>query len=176
MTVPRRSASSGNSPSALNLVAQKSAKKKAKKSGKSASDTGVLGNLRTTRPSRIGGLRRAEETTTPPATATEPPAAKPAKAPKPKPAKAAKPKPAKAAKPKPAKAAKPGKATVKPTKRVAPAPKPAPERIPPPESGGRPSGTEIVTTAVQAAGELAQIGATVGGQLLRRAARRIPRP
>jgi hypothetical protein len=33
-----------------------------------------------------------------------------------------------------------------------------------------------VTTAVQAAGELAQIGVTVGGQLLRRAAKRIPRP
>ena len=172
MTVPRRSASSGNSPSALNLVAQKSAKKKAKKSAKRAGDEGVLGNLRSTRPSRIGGLRRADATATPPATATEPPAAKP------KPAKAAKPKPAKAAKPKPAKAAKPkpGKATVKPTKPVAPGPKPAPGRMPPPESGGRPSGTEIVTTAVQAAGELAQIGATVGGQLLRRAARRIPRP
>jgi hypothetical protein len=34
----------------------------------------------------------------------------------------------------------------------------------------------MVTTAVQAAGELAQIGATVGSQLLKRAARRIPRP
>lgn len=162
MTVPRRSASSGNSPSALNLVAQKSAKKKAKKSAKSASDSGVLGNLRTTRPSRIGGTRRAAAATTPSATATQPPAAKPAKAAKLKPAKVAK--------------AKPGKATVKPTKPVAPGPKPAPGRIPPPESGGRPSGTEIVTTAVQAAGELAQIGATVGGQLLKRAARRIPRP
>jgi hypothetical protein len=33
-----------------------------------------------------------------------------------------------------------------------------------------------VTTAVQAAVELAQIGATVGGQVLRRAVRRLPRP
>jgi hypothetical protein len=33
-----------------------------------------------------------------------------------------------------------------------------------------------VTTAVQAAGELAQIGITVGGQLLKRAAGRLPRP
>jgi hypothetical protein len=33
-----------------------------------------------------------------------------------------------------------------------------------------------VTTAIQAVGEIAQIGATVGGQVLRRAARRIPRP
>ena len=52
--------------------------------------------------------------------------------------------------------------------------------MPPPEPDERPSGpprgTEIVTTAVQAAGELAQIGATVGSQLLKRAARRIPRP
>ena len=51
--------------------------------------------------------------------------------------------------------------------------------MPPPEPDGRPSGpprgTEIVTTAVQAAGELAQIGATVGAQLLKRAARPDPR-
>jgi hypothetical protein len=33
-----------------------------------------------------------------------------------------------------------------------------------------------VTTAVQAAGELAQIGLTLTGQVLRRAARRLPRP
>ena len=153
MTVPRRSASSGNSPSALNLVAEKSAKKKAKKSAKRAGDSGVLGSLPSTRPSRIGGERRGA---TRRAAATKPPAAKP--------------KPVKAAKAKPAKVAK---AKVKPTKRVVPGPEPV--RIPP-EPGARPSGTEIVTTAVQAAGELAQIGATVGGQLLRRAARRIPRP
>jgi hypothetical protein len=41
---------------------------------------------------------------------------------------------------------------------------------------GRPSGVELVTTAVQAAGELAQIGLTVGGQILKRAAGRIRRP
>jgi hypothetical protein len=33
-----------------------------------------------------------------------------------------------------------------------------------------------VTTAVQAAGELAQIGFTVGRQVLKRATNRIPRP
>jgi hypothetical protein len=156
MTVPRRRPKSGNSPSALNLVAQKSAKKKAKKSAKRASGASVLGSLPSSRPSRIGGERRGTTTPKPPATETKPPAAKPAK-----------PKPAKAAKP------KPGKAKVKPTKRVVPGPEPA--RTPhAPE--GRPSGTEIVTTAVQAAGELAQIGATVGRQLLKRATRRIPRP
>src|SRR5262245_24985954 len=160
MTVPRRSAKSGNSPSAFDLMAQKSAKKKAKKSAKP--ETGVLGSLRSTRPGRIGGERREAATATPPATATKPPAAKPSKP------KAAKAKPAK-------KMAKPkaGKATVKPTKAVAPGPKAPPKRAPAAEP---PRGTEIVTTAVQAAGELAQIGATVGGQLLRRAARRIPRP
>jgi hypothetical protein len=33
-----------------------------------------------------------------------------------------------------------------------------------------------VTTVVQAAGELAQIGLTVGGQVLKRAVSRLPRP
>ena len=134
-------------------MAQKSAKKKAKKSPKRATDQSVLGSLRTTRPSPIGGERRTTARRTP-ATAA--------------PAKPAKP-PAKPAKRK-------AEAKVKPTKRIAPGPKPAPERIPPPPRDGRPSATEIATTAVQAAGELAQIGATVGGPLLRRAARRIPRP
>ena len=54
--------------------------------------------------------------------------------------------------------------------------RPAAPPPPPPTTDGRPGGVEIVTTAVQAAGELAQIGVTVGTQLLRRAARRIPRP
>jgi hypothetical protein len=52
--------------------------------------------------------------------------------------------------------------------------------MPPPDQdrrpGGPPRGTEIVTTAVQAAGELAQIGLTVSGQLLKRVAGRLPRP
>ena len=136
-------------------MAQKSAKKKAKKSPRRASEQSVLGSLRSTRPTRIGGERR---TTARKTTATAAPA------------KPAKPKKA-AAKPKPKAQAK-----VKPTKRVAPGPKPAPERVPPAPRDGRPSATEIATTAVQAAGELAQIGATVGGQLLKRATRRIPRP
>ena len=41
---------------------------------------------------------------------------------------------------------------------------------------GRPGGTELVTTAVQAAGELAQVGFTIGGQLIKRALDRVPRP
>lgn len=39
-----------------------------------------------------------------------------------------------------------------------------------------PAGAELVTTAVQAAGELAQIGLTLGTQALRGALSRIPRP
>jgi hypothetical protein len=123
----------------VNLVTQKSAKKKSKKTT-TAAEQSVLGSLRATRPTRIGGERRASK---PAATRTKP-------------------------------------ATVKPVKPIAPKPKAAPTRVPPREPDGRPSGPprggEIVTTAVQAAGELAQIGATVGAQLLKRAARRIPRP
>ena len=33
-----------------------------------------------------------------------------------------------------------------------------------------------MTTAIQAAGELAQIGLTVGGQVLKRAVDRLPKP
>ena len=47
----------------------------------------------------------------------------------------------------------------------------------PRERGSQPpSGTELVTTAIQAAGELAQIGLTVGGQVLKRAVKRLPKP
>jgi hypothetical protein len=47
---------------------------------------------------------------------------------------------------------------------------------PPPRPIGAPSGTELVTTAIQATGELARIGLTVGGQMLKRAVDRLPRP
>jgi hypothetical protein len=46
----------------------------------------------------------------------------------------------------------------------------------PPGSGGPPRGTELVTTAIQAAGELAQIGISVGSQLLKRTLDRLPKP
>ncbi len=48
---------------------------------------------------------------------------------------------------------------------------PPPKRPPSP-----PSGTDLVGTAVQAAGELAQLGLTLGTKALRDAAKRIPRP
>jgi hypothetical protein len=41
---------------------------------------------------------------------------------------------------------------------------------------GAPTGTELVTTTIRAAGELAQLGFVVGGQVLKRTLDRIPRP
>jgi hypothetical protein len=152
-------------------MAQKTAKKKPKKATKSSSDPSVLGNLRSSRPARIGGDRRGA--TTSPAAATKPSAttkAEPTAARKTSGTKATATKKAGAAKtaatPKPRAAAKP--AADRPT----PPPPPRPE----PPRDGRPTTTEVVTTAVQAAGELAQIGLTVGRQALKRATDRIPRP
>jgi hypothetical protein len=44
------------------------------------------------------------------------------------------------------------------------------------DAGGPPSGAELISTAVQAAGELVQIGATLGSQALKSALSRLPRP
>jgi len=55
----------------------------------------------------------------------------------------------------------------------------SPQRVgdpPPARAVQAPRGTELVTTAIQAAGELAQIGLTVGGRALKRAVDRLPRP
>jgi hypothetical protein len=46
----------------------------------------------------------------------------------------------------------------------------------PREAGERAGTGELVSTALQAVGELAQLGAAVGGQAVRSALRRIPRP
>ena len=43
---------------------------------------------------------------------------------------------------------------------------------PPPKPLAPPRGTELVTTAIRATGELAQIGFTLGGQAVKRALRR----
>ena len=141
-------------------MAEKTAKKKTKKAAKASSDPSVLGNLRATRASRIGGDRSGS------GAKPEAPATK-AKAPASKKA-AAKPKPKARAATAQATTAKPAAAT-RPT--TPPPPRPEAER-----DGGRPSTTEVVTTAVQAAGELAQIGLTVGRQVLKRATDRLPRP
>ena len=148
----------------------------------------VLGNLPSTRPARIG--RRREGTPSsgaataapakPRASAAKPAATQKNKAAR-KPGAAEKP----TAAPKP-RAAKPDTAKPAPT---APATKPravrsgSPSlkrtpggRTTAPPASGPPKGAELVTTAVQAAGELAQIGVTDGGQVLKRAVRRIPKP
>lgn len=44
------------------------------------------------------------------------------------------------------------------------------------DAAGPPSGTELISTAVQAAGELVEIGATLGRQALKSALSRLPRP
>ena len=46
----------------------------------------------------------------------------------------------------------------------------------PSAESGRPTGTELATTAVRAAGQVAQIGIAIGGQILKRATDRLPRP
>ena len=118
----------------------------------------VLGSLSATRPERFGRPRREAPV------ATTPRPAKPR-------AKAAAPKRAKAVKATPGPASKPTAvaAGCPPLER----PKSAP---PPPRPIGHPSGGELVTTAIQATGELARIGLTVGGQMLKRAVDRLPRP
>jgi hypothetical protein len=123
-----------------------------KKTKTKAADTGVLGSLPATRRTRIGSERRAGAATAK-AGATR------------------------------AKASAGRRAAKQPTAAKTRPARPAGTRVPPPphEPDGRrapgpPRGTELVTTAVQAAGELAQIGLTVGSQLLRRAAGRFPRP
>lgn len=188
----RRSRGAGGT---LGAVSEKPSKGAGKRKEQS-----VLGNLPSTRPSRIG--RRREEGS---GTSAKPaaPAARTRKA---SPAKAT---PAKA-KPKPQAKATPSKPKAAPTpKPTAAKPRPVPggdssRRVedrsgqggPQPVRAGAapldgsglspedrgasppdpPSGTELVTTVVQAAGELAQIGVTVGGQILKRAVSRLPKP
>jgi hypothetical protein len=49
------------------------------------------------------------------------------------------------------------------------------DRVTPPPTA-QPPDRDLVTTVVEAAGELARIGITVGTQLVREATRRLPRP
>ena len=133
----------------------------------------MLGNLPATRTTRVGG-ERARARRRPPRS-RRPKAA----APKPKAAREAA---------RRRKAAKPAAASAGPAARAAPVRAGAPalaesterarSEASEPRARGRtpPSGTELVTTAIQAAGELAQIGLTVGGQVLKRAVNRLPKP
>jgi hypothetical protein len=162
-------------------MADKVAKQKSKAKREQPS---VLGTLPATRPERIGRPRGGGRENTP----RTGPAAPKAAAPMPTAAKAAAPKltaatpqTAKAATSrrngaaaKPASAARYGPTAVRPG-----APPLEPRRATdatPPRSVGTPTGTELVTTTIRAAGELAQIGFTVGGQVLKRAVDRLPKP
>ena len=151
-------------------------------------DQSVLGSLPATRSTRIGGERGERPARAKPKTANGKASAKPKKTA----AKARAAKPKTAAKPRAAaapKAAPKAAATAKPAPSTAAKPRPvragAPSlaestqraRTAEPERGSSPpSGTELVTTAIQAAGELAQIGLAVGGQVLKRAIGKIPKP
>jgi hypothetical protein len=141
-------------------MTQKSAKKKSKKTATSGGDKSVLGTLPSTRTTRIGGGRRA----------AKPAAKSSARATKSSPAATTK-SSAQATKAKPKKAPKSPIAATQ--RKATAAQRPAAPPPPPRQDDGHPG---AVTTAVQAVGELAQIGATVGSQLLKRAAKRIPRP
>jgi len=131
----------------------------------------ILGSLPATRPRRFGRDRaKASGGGTATATKAKPKpkaAAKSRTRPKPKAAPRAV-KPDAAHGPRPVRAGSPSLA--EPTRRARTAePPPQPTTSPP-------SGTELVTTAIQAAGELAQIGLAVGGQVLRRAVGKLPKP
>lgn len=154
------------------VMTEKTSKTKKAKKAKKADHPSVLASLPATRPSRIGVERGAA---------------------KPKPATARSRRPAPPTRPKPA-----GR-TAKPPTRAPERPVRTPEPVaagpravragsprletvsehptaPPPASSGPPSGGELVSTVIQAAGELAQIGLTVGGQIIRRAVDRLPKP
>jgi hypothetical protein len=173
---------------------------KAKKKAKPKKDEqGVLAALPSTRPERIG-TRRAAPAAKPAAAKS-----KPRSAAKSKPRSAAKSKPRSAAKSKPRAATSTASTTASTAARpkaVAPrtfepteaaesaaataGPRPVSEGAPGIGTGGardersresaRPSGVELAGTAVKAAGEVAQLGLTIGGHVLKRVVDRLPRP
>ena len=148
--------------------------------GKTGDDSGVLASLPATRPQRIGGKRRPGAKAKPAAATRKPTAKKRSSGaarsggarsatgkPRAKPkAKAVPITTAAAKKPRPVRSGGPGLAE--------PAQKAATKRAP--ATRKPPSGTELVTTVVQAAGELAQVGLSIGGQVLKRAVERLPKP
>ena len=127
----------------------------------------VLGSLPATRQTRFGGERRKRENGKT-ATATKAKPKRAAARPKPEPAPRAAAEPRTPRRPRPVRAGAPSLAES--TERARTAEPPAESSTSPP------SGTELVTTAIQAAGELAQIGLAVGGQVLRRAVDKLPKP
>jgi hypothetical protein len=155
-------------------------------------DRDVFGSLPNTRPQRRSARRdragaKAKPAASAQAKAGAGAAAKPRPAAKAKPAAQAKPRPAARAEPaaraQRAAAAKPAAGGKPAASAKAAAPRTTASQIPPAgyatphaDDDGVPRGTELVTTAVQAAGELAQIGLAAGGRALKSALGRLPRP
>ena len=124
-------------------------------------DRDVFGSLPNARPQRRSARRDRAGAKAKPATSAQ---AQAGAAAKPRPA--AKAKPAAQAKPRPA----------APPRTTASQIPPAGYATPHADDDGVPRGAELVTTAVQAAGELAQIGLAAGGRALKSALGRLPRP
>ncbi len=142
-------------------------------------DGGVLAGLPRSRPQRRSGRRKAAAEASPAATAGEPRRAKAAAS------KRSASAGAKASASAGAKASKPS-AAQRPKATGAAAPKrqpaqprnvpPQPARSAPAQSREESAHAHLVGTAVQAAGELAQISVTVGAHVLRGALSKLPRP
>jgi hypothetical protein len=121
----------------------------------------VLSSLPRSRPQRRSAKRQGGGARTPTAPSAPGPEPTPPAATKPEPT------PKAATKPKVTGAARPSAATRRAREDTAKAP-PRAEPVAPDR--------DIVTTTVQAAGELARIGLAVGTQIVREAARRVPKP
>jgi hypothetical protein len=135
----------------------------------------VLTSLPRSRPQRRSSKRAAAPAGEGAAVPTEPRVAKVAATAaresagaKPKAKAAPKPKPKAAAKPKP-------KATATPRPRPKPAPAP-PREEPAARRVEPPTGADVLQSAVRAAGELAQVGVTIGRETVKGVLRRLPRP
>jgi hypothetical protein len=152
-------------------MSEKTAKPTKGKARAGKDDAGVLGNLPATRTTRVGGQRtKARTAATPrPKAAAKPRAAATPKAGAARAAASRAREPATPHRPRPVRAGAP--ALAESTERARSEPSEPRER-----GASPPTGTELVTTAIQAAGELAQIGLTVGGQVLKRAVNRLPKP
>jgi hypothetical protein len=148
-------------------MSEKAAKPKKAKAKTAKAETGVLGSLPATRATRVGGQRSRGAASAKPKAAAKP---KPKPAAKPKVPSTPAPQPATPHRPRPVRAGAPALEDSTGRARAESA-EPREQRPTTP-----PTGTELVTTAIQAAGELAQIGLTVGGQVLKRAVKRLPKP
>jgi hypothetical protein len=147
-------------------MAEKAPKRRAKPKREAQS---VLGTLPASRPERLGRPRGGEVSRARQARPDTPAvrAAKPAAARRAGQAPDATAKPKRAAAKRTPTAVRPAAPPLRPTQAAGP---------PPPKPLGAPKGSELVSTTIRAAGELAQIGLTVGGQVLKRTIDRIPRP